>query len=212
METQRSDVVLIVEDDRKAIQDRLLPPSRETIQSLHEEVLRLVRLIEALHRLTQMDAATLRTHRKRIDLQAVMAQVVEQEKARLDQKAIRVKMEVAPAWVMADLDQMTQVLFNLIENVIQYTPQRGEAHVRVHRLGTVVRVGIRNSGEGIAPEDLPHIFERFYRGEKSRSRESGGAGIGLALVKQIIEAHGGHVEAHSHPGETEVFFTLPTAA
>jgi signal transduction histidine kinase len=195
----------------EAIQDRLLPPSRETVASLHEEVLRLVRLTEALHRLTQMDAAKLRMDRKKVNLQTIIETVVGQEAARLHERGLRVKMEIAPVWVVADSDQISQALFNLIENVIQYTPEGGLTHLRTREEGDSVRVAITNSGEGIAPEDLPHIFERFYRGEKSRSRESGGAGIGLSIVQQIIEAHGGRVGARSEQGETEIWFTLPTA-
>ena len=122
---------------------------------------------------------------------------------------IRMKISGAPIIVMADSDQMFQIVQNLLQNVLQYTPEGGEAEIGIEREFKSVKVLFTNSGEGIRSEDLPHIFERFYRGEKSRSRESGGAGIGLAIVKQIVESHEGAVGARSRPGRTEIWFTLP---
>lgn len=193
----------------EAIQDRLMEPSLETIDSLHEEVLRLVRLVEALHRLSQIDAETQVMTKERFDLHALILQLLQKEQTRFDEKGIRLKIKGAPVSVVADPDQMIQVVQNLIQNVLQYTPDGGEAGVDIGMEGNRVKVLFTNSGEGIREEDLPHIFERFYRGEKSRSREWGGAGIGLAIVKQIIEAQGGTVGANSRPGQTEVWFTLP---
>jgi signal transduction histidine kinase len=193
----------------EAIQDRLMEPSREAIDSLHEEVLRLVRLVEALHRLSQIDAETQVMTKERFDLQAVILQQLRKEQPRFDQKSLRMKIKGAPVFVFADADQIVQVVQNLVQNVLQYTPDGGEAGVDIETMGNRARVLFSNSGEGIREEDLPHIFERFYRGEKSRSREWGGAGIGLSIVKQIVEAHGGAVGANSGPDRTEVWFTLP---
>lgn len=193
----------------EAIQDRLMEPSRDTIDSLHEELLRLVRLVEALHHLSQIDAESQIMRKERIDLHALILPVVEKERGRFDQRGIRMKIQGAPVFVIADGDQVIQVVQNLIQNMFQYTPEGGEAGVDIIPEGERVRVVFWNSGDGIRSEDLPHVFERFYRGEKSRSREWGGAGIGLAIVKQIVEAHGGTVGADSKPGRTEVWFTLP---
>ncbi len=198
-----------IQGELEAIQDKLLPPSRETINSLHEEVLRLVRLVEALHRLTQMDAALLKLNKEKIDLQGALTKTLQKEKVRFDQKGIRLKLNTQPVWVWADADQITQLFLNLIENILQYTPEKGEAAIEMFLQEPGVTLVFKNSGEGVRPEDLPHLFERFYRGEKSRSRDSGGAGIGLSIVKQIVEAHGGAVEAKGTPQETEIFITLP---
>jgi len=193
----------------EAIQDRLMEPSREAIDSLHEEVLRLVRLVDALHRLSQIDAETRVMMKERFDLQAVILQLLRKDQPRFDQKSIRMKINGAPVFVVADADQIVQAVQNLIQNVLQYTPDGGEAGVDIRTEGNRAKVHFTNSGEGIRAEDLPHIFERFYRGEKSRSREWGGAGIGLSIVKQIVEAHGGTVGAESRSGLTAVWFTLP---
>lgn len=193
----------------EAIQDRLMEPSRETIDSLHEELLRLVRLVEALHHLSQIDSETGVLKKEQIDLYPLILRLVQKEQTRFDQKRIRLKMNGAPIPVIADTDQIIQVVQNLIQNVLQYTPEEGKAAIDLLREGNRLKVLFTNSGTGIPEEDLPHIFERFYRGEKSRSREWGGAGIGLAIVKQIIEAHGGEVGTRSRSGQTQVWFTLP---
>jgi signal transduction histidine kinase len=101
------------------------------------------------------------------------------------------------------------VLNNLFENALHYTPPNGEVTVRIRHDGSTAFIEVSNTGEGIPSHDLPLIFERFYRGEKSRSREHGGAGIGLALVKHIVEAHGGSVAAESGRGLTTFRIMLP---
>jgi two-component system sensor histidine kinase BaeS len=196
----------------EAIQDGLMAPSPETIDSLHEEILRLVRLVEALHRLSQIDSETRAVKKQRFDLQALVLQELQKEQARFVQKGIRLNTAGAPVAVEADTDQVIQVIQNLIRNVLQYTPDGGEVVVEVGPDGNRAKALFANSGEGIREEDLPLIFERFYRGEKSRSRESGGAGIGLAIVKQIVDAQGGGVGASSRPGRTEVWFALPVSS
>ncbi|MFI5304741.1 MAG: sensor histidine kinase [Nitrospiria bacterium] len=198
-----------IRGELEAIQDRLLEPSQRTIDSLHEEVLRLVRLVEALHRLSQIDAEMQVLTKKRFDLYALVFQHIQKEQTRFDRMGIRLKIQGGPLFVVADTDQTIQVLQNLIQNLLQYTPDGGEAGVEITNENNRVKVSFTNSGDGIREEDLPHIFERFFRAEKSRSREWGGAGIGLAIVKQIVEAHGGMVGANSRPGHTEIFFKLP---
>ena len=193
----------------EAVQDKLMEPSPETIDSLHEEVLRLVRLVEALHHLTQIDSETQYLKKEPFDLYSLILRMTQKEQPRFDQKRIQLKIHGAPLPVVADTDQIIQVVQNLIQNVLQYTPQGGEASIDILREKNWVKVLFTNSGKGIPEEAMPYVFERFYRGEKSRSREWGGAGIGLAIVKQIVEAHGGKAEAQSRAGETGVWFTLP---
>jgi signal transduction histidine kinase len=104
------------------------------------------------------------------------------------------------------------VLSNLVQNAIRHTPPDGTILLEVHEELTTVRVDVVDSGEGVAPEDLPHIFERFYRGEKSRVRGQGGTGLGLAIAQGLVEAHGGRIWAQSAPGEGARFsFVLPKA-
>lgn len=117
---------------------------------------------------------------------------------------------VAP--LRADGDLLAQALANLFDNALKYTPSGGRVAVEIALADGAARVAVTNTGEGIAPEDMPYIFERFYRGEKSRSRESGGAGIGLAIVREVAALHGGQVGAHSANGLTTVWLSLATTS
>ena len=110
---------------------------------------------------------------------------------------------------MADPDKLLQVLRNLIQNAWQFTPEGGAFRVTLTRDGGRVRAEFANTGAPIDEDDLPFIFERFYRGEKSRSRASGGSGIGLAIVKELVEAHGGTVGVECAAGETRFWFSVP---
>ena len=99
-----------------------------------------------------------------------------------------------------DVRHIGRVLNNLVSNAMRYTPAGGTVAISAHRTGAQVEVSVSDNGEGIPSEDLPHIFESFYRGEKSRSRATGGAGLGLAIARGIIQAHGGQIWVESHPG------------
>jgi two-component system sensor histidine kinase BaeS len=114
------------------------------------------------------------------------------------------------AHVLADPDALSQVLANLLNNAIAYTPVGGRVTVRSESRSDDVRVSVVNTGDGIPAADLPHVFERFYRVEKSRDRRRGGAGIGLAIVRQLVESAGGRVGAESQTGATRFWFTIPS--
>jgi signal transduction histidine kinase len=112
--------------------------------------------------------------------------------------------------VSMDVPRIGRVLNNLIGNALRHTPPGGKVTVQASRVLQGVRVEVGDTGEGITEGDLPHVFERFYRGEKSRSRATGGAGLGLAISKGIVEAHGGQIGLASEPGQgTRFYFTLP---
>jgi len=112
--------------------------------------------------------------------------------------------------VTIDPQKIERVLTNLIGNALRHTPEGGHVTIDAQRHDGKVRVSVSDTGEGISAEDLPRVFERFYRGEKSRSRAGGGAGLGLAIAKGIVEAHGGTIEVSSRVGEGSTFaFTLP---
>ncbi|MGH8007927.1 MAG: sensor histidine kinase [Candidatus Binatia bacterium] len=195
----------------EALSDGVLPPSRKNFESLHEETLRLASLTEDLLQLSNADVAQSTLRRQPINLQELLAQSVDLFHAQFVGKAITVEMHFpeGTAAVMADPDKLAQVVQNLLRNAWQYTPQGGNIRIAIEHLPGRIKVIFANTGEGVAEEDLPFLFERFYRGEKSRSREYGGAGIGLAIVKGLIEAHGGQVGAESSSAEIRVWFTLP---
>jgi signal transduction histidine kinase len=108
-----------------------------------------------------------------------------------------------------DTQRIGRVFNNLISNALRHTPAGGQIEVRARRADSGVEVTVCDSGEGIRAEDIPNIFESFYRGEKSRSRATGGAGLGLAIARGIVHAHGGDIRVESQPGDTRFIFTLP---
>jgi signal transduction histidine kinase len=195
----------------EALRDGVIVPSKETFESLHEETLRLVRLVEDLLQLAQADAARSTLSLKIIDLQVLVSQVLDLFRPRFAVKDIVVEEQLSGIQgpIVGDAEKLAQVLRNLLQNAWQYTPAGGAVSVSGERSPEGLRLTFTNTGGEIAEEDLPFIFERFYRGEKSRSRERGGAGLGLAIVKGLVEAHGGHVGAAISPSETRIWFTLP---
>lgn len=195
----------------EALSDGILPPSRKTFELLHEETLRLTALSNDLLTLSNADAARSTLKPKQIDLREYIPRALDLFRIQFAAKEIAIE-TVFPdgaVEVLADPDKLGQVLHNLFQNVWQYTPRGGRVRVSVESSPGWVRATFANPGDGIAEEDLPLIFERFYRGEKSRSREYGGAGIGLAIVKELIEAHGGRIGAESSAAETRIWFELP---
>jgi signal transduction histidine kinase len=195
----------------EALRDAVLPPSQETFELLHDETLRLVRLVEDLLQLARADASRGTLQKQKVDLQNLTSQVSDLFQPKFAEKEIGVEADISEVdgEVLADPEKLAQVLRNLFQNAWQYTSQGGHIRVFTERLAGKVKVVFSNTGEEITEKDLPFVFERFYRGEKSRSRDYGGAGIGLAIVKELVEAHGGEVGAESTPSETQIWFTLP---
>jgi signal transduction histidine kinase len=194
----------------EALRDGVAPAIPETLASLHEEVLRLVRLVDALHQLSQFDARVSQLRLTEVDLPALARRLVDVYSPECARRgmAVRVIHDMRIPWVQADADLVSQALRNLLDNAFRYAPDGANVMITLALQDGAIRVAVQNAGEGISAEDLPHIFERFYRGEKSRSRGTGGAGIGLALVQEIARAHGGDVGAVSAGGLTTVWFSL----
>jgi signal transduction histidine kinase len=195
----------------EALIDGVVPASRDTFELLHDETLRLTHLVEDILHLAKADAA-----RETLDLMDIrIGDVIERvfdvfktqfETKRIDVDSTRVDRAVR---VYADPEKLTQVVRNLMQNAYQYTISGGTVNILTQSMNQDIQVVFANTGVEVAEQDLPFIFERFYRGEKSRSREHGGAGIGLAIVKELVEAHNGKVGAQIHNNETRVWFSLP---
>lgn len=195
----------------EALKDKVLPPSQETFDSLHEETLRLVRLVEDLLQLARADASRGTLQSQNVNLSHLVTQALRLFQPRFDERNIAVEIHISEAdgQVSADPEKLSQILRNLFQNAWQYTTPDGYVRVFTERFPGKLKVVFANNGDKIADQDLPFIFDRFYRGEKSRSRNHGGAGIGLAIVKELVEAHSGQVGAESSPAETQIWFTLP---
>ena len=193
----------------EALRDGVIEPDRTTFESLLDEAERLVRLSRSLDTLAAGDAGAVATPVE-LDLAVVVRTAVDLARPSALAAGLELSLDAPdhlPA--RADPDQLAQVVGNLLHNAIRYTPSGGSVAVRAERRPTDALVSVTNTGDGIPADDLPHVFERFYRVEKSRDRARGGAGIGLAIVRQIVEAAGGAVGAESSGGVTRFWFSLP---
>ncbi|MGI8738336.1 MAG: sensor histidine kinase [Gammaproteobacteria bacterium] len=194
----------------EAMSDGVLAPSTKIVELLHEETLRLGNLSEDLLRLSVADAARLTLQRETVDLSELLTHALTLFGRQFADKAITVETQfLGEQEIMADSEKLAQVIQNLLDNAWQYTPHGGHVRITVERLPGSVKATFANTGDPISEKDLPSIFECFYRADKSRSREHGGAGIGLAIVKELVEAHNGRVGSESSASETCIWFTLP---
>jgi signal transduction histidine kinase len=198
----------------EALADGVVEPTPEVVRTVHEEIVRLTRLIEELDQLARAEPGGRALARTAVDLTAIVERTLALVSPELAQRRIEVRIENAQAIpiLLADADAIGQVVTNLVQNAARYTNPGGTITVRLRREGPRLRFAIENTGVEIPPAELELIWERLHRVDRSRTRDSGGAGIGLAIVRQIVEAHGGMVGASSSDGRTEVWFSLPIVA
>ncbi|MFN8473276.1 MAG: ATP-binding protein [Anaerolineae bacterium] len=186
----------------------------ESLADMQSETERMSRLVRDLLLLAQADAGVT-LQRTPIELDSLLLEVYRQGRVIAEQTASGVTVRLGPedqATVMGDTDRLRQLLLNLVENGIKYTPPGGSVTLGLERDDNWVSVSVRDTGVGIPAEDLPHVFERFYRVDKARSREKGGTGLGLSIAQWIAQAHGGRLEVDSEIGAGTVFtLTLPVA-
>ena len=196
----------------EALRDEVIPADRETFQSLWEEAERLVRLARSLDTLPDPATAGMEPELIEVDLAAVARAASDLAAPGFAAARLEFQVELAPSLpVLADPDGLKQVIGNLLQNALRYTPSPGIVHLRGELRDRLVRVEVSNTGPGIPAADLPHVFERFYRVEKSRDAALGGAGIGLAIVRELVTSFGGRVGIESADGRTTVWFHLPAA-
>ncbi len=180
----------------------------EALDSIEEEADRLSRLVDDLLLLERAEAGKLPLRREMVDLGAIAADVLREMQVVAREK-IRLQADIQPVMVCGDPDRLKQVLLNLVGNAIKYTPQGGVVRLMVGQKGSYAVATVQDTGPGIPPEDLPHIFERFYRADKARSRGKG-FGLGLSIAYWIVKHHDGRIEVASRPGEGTTFtVTLP---
>jgi two-component system, OmpR family, sensor histidine kinase BaeS len=190
----------------------VLPPAPETLALLQDETLRLAQLVEDVLSLARADAASGRLHQTQVDLKELIESSLAAHTLAIEKKALTVRIKADPPSLVihADADRLARVLRNLADNAIQYAPARSLVEIGMALDESNVRVDFINAAVDLPAEDLPFLFERFYRGEKSRSRHHGGAGIGLSIVKELVQAHGGSVHARLVDERVEIGFILPT--
>ena len=200
----------------EAVKDGLLQPDEDTIETIHGQVIHLGHLVEDLRLLAQAEAGALKLHRIPGRMSDVLRGCVDAVRPRAEAKGIRVSLEAGDAMPNIEMDatRISQVVNNLLENAIIHTPEGGSVAVNAGVAGDrMVRVAVADTGRGIPPQDLDRVFDRFFRSDPSRSRATGGAGLGLAIAKQLVEVHGGtiHVE-NVVPSGARFVFELPIAA
>jgi len=214
----------------EALRDGVVEPENHVIDSLHEEAMLLNRLVDDLQELSLAEAGQLRLGCQPVALADIVDRAVKAMRPRAEAKTVALQVDLPEDLPLVEVDpqRIGQVLRNLLENGLTHTPPGGEVGVTARATcpepsgglslskgrgsDQWVEVKVRDTGTGIAAEDLPYVFERFYRADKSRSRATGGAGLGLAIARQLVEAHGGQIEVESEVGQgTQFTFTLPVA-
>ena len=187
-------------------QDGVLEVDGEFVDSMHDEALLLQRLVDDLQQLALADAGQLHVVPQPADAGDLARHVVAAHRTRADGAGIELDAVAnGPVPVEVDPDRIRQALANLVRNALTYTPRGGRVEVRARLDGGRAVLEVIDSGIGIAPDDLPHVFDRFYRADPSRSRATGGSGLGLAITRSLIEANGGSVTAASEPGRGSTF-------
>ena len=204
----------IIQGNLEGMVDGVIEPSKEQLSSLHEEAVRLNRLIRDLRDLSLAEVRQLNLEKAPTDINQLVIRTMYMLKPMSDAKKIRMECALAEGLpeIEVDSDRISQVFYNIIVNAIRYSPERGIVKVTTALTSEegkkYLKISFTDGGLGIPPEDLPYIFEHFYRGDKSRDRKSGGSGIGLAIVKQLVEIHGGQVMVTSKLGEGSTFTVL----
>ena len=185
--------------------------SRRFLTIISSEADRLVKLVDDLLDLSQLESKRVTLDLRRVNVAALVAHTVDKLQPLAQGSGLLLEQAAPPeVWVTADRDRLEQVLTNLIDNALKYTPTGGRVDVRVAQADREVEISVSDTGKGIGPADLPHVFERFYRADRSRTRGSGGTGLGLAIARHIVEAHGGRIRVDSLLDEGTTFlFTIP---
>ena len=202
----------VMRGNLEAMLDGVYPFDAEHLTPVLNQVNLLTRLVEDLRTLARAEAGQLPLEKRATDLKALIHSTLASFKAQAAAQQVLLRAELAPDLpaVEIDPDRMQQTIGILISNALRYTPRQGSITVTAKADRASVTIEVADTGSGIAPEDLPHVFDRFYRADKSRARESGGSGLGLAIAKGIVEAHGGSIAAHSEAGHgTTLQVSLP---
>jgi len=205
----------VMKSNLEAMLDGLLEPTENELGELHDEVGRLSRMIEDLRMLSLADAGELPIIKQQIDIRSLLGLIVTRYRSLAETNDIELVQDETdvPLMIYADSDKLQQAIRNLLENALHYTPKGGRVRVTAVRDNHHAHISIIDTGSGIPAEELARLFDRFWRGDRSRNRHSGGSGLGLAIVQQIVDLHHGRVTAVSPDGTGAVFtISLPLEA
>ncbi|MEZ4666471.1 MAG: ATP-binding protein [Anaerolineae bacterium] len=192
----------IIQSNLEAMLDGVLPTTPDELASLHQETLHLNRLITDLRTLSLADSGQLQLQKQMVEPGSLIQQVSERMHLSAEEKNITLETDIAPDLppIQADPERLMQAMTNLVDNAIRYNANGSQVVIAAHPGNGHIELSVSDNGPGILPEDIPHLFERFWRAEKSRNRATGGSGLGLAIVKQLVEAHNGEVQVKSQLG------------
>jgi signal transduction histidine kinase len=196
----------------EAVRDRILEPDEETIATLDGEAILLSRLVDDLQELSIVEAGQMALERQPEDLAELVTHTTDAMATAAAARNVRLERRMTDNLPLVSMDyhRISQVLRNLVDNALSHTGEGGCIIVEASRAGDWVLVSVSDTGEGIEPEDLPYVFDRFYRVDKSRTRATGGSGLGLTISKGLVEAHGGKMNVESRRGVgSRFYFTLP---
>jgi signal transduction histidine kinase len=196
----------------EAIRDGVIKPDMKVMQSLEDEASLLSRLVEDLQELSLAESGELKLDRQATDIAELLDRAAAAMRAQAEARGVSVSADRPDGLpkVSVDAHRIGEVLRNLVENALAHTAEGGAITIGAQRRDRWVEISVTDNGEGIPAEDLPDIFERFYRVDKSRTRATGGRGLGLTIARRLVEAHGGQVAAQSEPGRGSRFsFTIP---
>ena len=196
----------------EAIRDGVAKPDADTIRSLDEEAASLSRLVDDLQELSLADAGELKLVLQPEDVSSLIREATAALQTKAATKGLKISVDLPDKLPPVNIDahRIKQVLHNLLDNAVSHTGKKGRAIVKAWQQENRVNISIADTGEGIPVEELPQIFERFYRVDKSRARATGGSGLGLTIAKRLVEAHGGEIKVESEPGQGSTFtFSLP---
>ncbi len=189
-----------IKGSMEGLMDGILPANEETFQQIHTEADRLNRLVDDLQELSRVEAHAYQLDFHQLDVSSLVQTATKRLTPQAESKRISLDFELTPDLprILADEDRTIQILTNLMGNALQYTPEGGRVTISAKRMNAEVQISVHDTGIGISSEHLSHIFDRFYRVDKSRSRQSGGgSGIGLTIARALVEAHGGRIWAES---------------
>lgn len=190
--------------------DGIWMPDTERLKSCHEEIMRINRMVGDLEKLAKYEGENLILNKNSFDISDMTQHIIQNFETDFLNKGIDINFYGEEEMVFADKDKISQVMVNLLSNALKYTPEGGTVEVNVKGAEDITEISVKDTGNGIPSEDLPYIFERFYRADKSRNRLTGGAGIGLTITKAIVEAHKGKIQVQSKINEgTEFIVSLP---
>ena len=205
--------ISVVRAQLQAMLDGVHPTDPAHVASVYEQTLHLSRLVDDLHTLTRAESGHLPLHFQPLDLVDLARQVADRFEPLVQDAGLTLTLDVQSGVpkVRGDGDRLHQVTANLLANALRHTPAGGEIALSVRRVGDAVRVSVMNAGASLTPEQAEHVFERFWRADESRRRDGSGAGLGLAISRELIHLHGGRIWVDVEPGRTCFKFELPQA-